>query len=172
MADGALEIEIGGTGPGQYDRVEVDGLTTLGGSLKVEFVELETGDYTPQLGDTFGFLAAFGGANGMFDDFDLPTLSPGLTWALLPGDVTIFLAIVAAAPPATTTGMVRSTRAITSSGATRSTNPAPTSLPTAIMTARLMPTTTPSGVPTSVKPPESGLARWNSSRPIQPFRNQ
>jgi hypothetical protein len=96
LNSGVLEIEIGGKTFGQYDRVTVQGPTTLGGTLKVEFVDLNTGQYAPQAGDTFGFLAAFGGASGMFDNFDLPDLPTGLAWALTPGDVTVFLTIRAA----------------------------------------------------------------------------
>ena len=33
----------------------------------------------------------------MFDAFDLPALADGLDWAILPGDVTTFLAVVEAA---------------------------------------------------------------------------
>jgi hypothetical protein len=96
LNDGVLEIEIGGTAIGQFDRVEVHGVTTLGGTLKVELIDLNTGVYEPQLGDTFGFLAAYGGGGGTFDALDLPELSPGLDWAVLPGDVTYFLSVVAA----------------------------------------------------------------------------
>jgi hypothetical protein len=48
------------------------------------------------LGDTFGFLAAYGGGGGTFDTLDLPDLPPELDWAVLPGDVTYFLSVVAA----------------------------------------------------------------------------
>jgi hypothetical protein len=98
LNSGVLEIEIGGSDVGEYDRVEIDGLTTLGGTLKVSFVELNTGAYVPQLNDAFGILAAYGGDVGAFDDFDLPALDPGLQWALVPGDVTTFLTIVPAPP--------------------------------------------------------------------------
>jgi hypothetical protein len=96
LSSGVLEIEIGGTAPGQYDQLGVDGLTTLGGTLKVELVDVGGGTYVPQLGDSFGFLAAFGGGGGEFDDFDLPELAPGLAWGISPGDVTIFLSVVSA----------------------------------------------------------------------------
>jgi hypothetical protein len=96
LADGVLEIEIGGNQFGQYDRVEVDGAVTLGGTLKVDFVELNTGAYVPQQGDSFAFLAAFGGGDGTFDAFDLPDLPTGLAWAFGPGDATYYLTIIAA----------------------------------------------------------------------------
>jgi pectate lyase len=95
---GVLEIEIGGTGIGQFDRVEVDGVTTLGGTLKVELIDLGGGEYVPQSGDQWGFLAAYGGGGGTFDTLDLPALSPGLEWAILPGDATYFLSVVPIAP--------------------------------------------------------------------------
>jgi hypothetical protein len=96
LNDGTLEIEIGGTTFGQFDRVEVSGVTILGGTLKVVPIDLGGGTYVPQLGDQFAFLASSGGTGGMFDDFDLPVLDAGLEWALLPGNVTTFLAVVAA----------------------------------------------------------------------------
>jgi hypothetical protein len=96
LNDGVLEIEIGGTGVGQYDRVEVQGATTLGGTLRVELISLGGGTFVPQLGDQFAFLAAFGGGGGTFDSLDLPALSPGLQWAILPGDATYLLAVVPA----------------------------------------------------------------------------
>ena len=98
LNSGVLEIEIGGNAPGQYDRLEVHGTTQLGGMLRVRLVDLGTGTFVPQLGDVFGFLAAFGGAGDMFDSFDLPGLSPGLQWAIQPGNVTVFLTVVSAAP--------------------------------------------------------------------------
>jgi hypothetical protein len=91
-----LEIEIGGLASWQYDRVEVDGLTTLGGTLKVELVDIGIGVFEPQLGQSFGIIGAFGGAAGAFEELDLPELSPGLAWALTPGDATIFLSVVSA----------------------------------------------------------------------------
>ncbi len=96
LNSGVLEIEIGGTQPGQFDRLEVHGETTLGGTLKVRLIELNTGPYVPQLGDTFAFLAAFGGGDGQFDGLDVPQLAPGLAWAVAPGDVAYFLTVVAA----------------------------------------------------------------------------
>jgi hypothetical protein len=96
LEDGVLEIEIGGNDEGEYDRVEIDGLTSLGGTLRVEFVELNNDPYVPQLGHSFPFLAAFGGGGGMFDALDLPDLPSGLAWALGAGDLTYYLTIVVA----------------------------------------------------------------------------
>jgi hypothetical protein len=96
LAGGLLEIEIGGKQSGQFDHLEVHGVTHLGGTLKVKLIELNTGPYTPQLGDTFAFLHAFGGGDGEFDTIDAPPLAAGLAWAVAPGDVAYFLTVVTA----------------------------------------------------------------------------
>jgi hypothetical protein len=96
LNSGTLEIEIGGNQLGQFDKLLVSGTATLGGTLQVKLVDLGGGVYVPQLGDVFGFLAASGGAGGSFSAFDLPTLSQGLAWDINPGNVTVFLSVVAA----------------------------------------------------------------------------
>ncbi len=93
LDSGVLDIEIGGTAPGQYDRIEVDGLATLGGTLKVTLVDLGGGTFVPQLGNSFAFLSS-AGTDEKFDAFDLPSLDDGLQWALAPGDVATFLVVV------------------------------------------------------------------------------
>ena len=101
LNSGVLEIEIGGTGMGEYDRVLVDDVTMLGGELNVKLVDPSGGDnpYVPQLGDQIAFLASSGGTGGMFDSFDYPALPVGLAWALTPGNVATFLTIVEASVP-------------------------------------------------------------------------
>ena len=96
LNDGVLEIEIGKLGGGVlYDRLEVDGKITFGGTLRVKLVDLGEGVYEPQAFDSFGvFFPTSGQTEGEFDAFDLPPLAPGLEWALLPGDVTVFLGVV------------------------------------------------------------------------------
>jgi hypothetical protein len=96
LNSGVLEIEIGGTGIGEFDRVLVDDVTTLGGELSVKLVDLAGGisPYVPQLGDQFAFLASDGGTDGMFDTFNYPELPAGLGWALSTGDVATFLTVV------------------------------------------------------------------------------
>jgi hypothetical protein len=96
IREGVLEIEVGGTAFGEFDRIEVAGAATLGGTLKVVLVDLEEGEYEPQLGDVFAFIAAFGGIQDMFDDYDYPELPPGLAWAISPGDVTLYLHVIEA----------------------------------------------------------------------------
>ncbi len=96
LNSGLLVIEVGGTAAGEYDRLEVEGVTTLGGSLNVVAVDLGGGIYVPQLGDQIPFLASEGGTAGEFDMVRFPALAEGLEWAILPGDVTNFLAVVSA----------------------------------------------------------------------------
>jgi hypothetical protein len=97
LNSGTLAIEIGGTDPADYDRIAVDGLTTLGGTLAVTLLDL----FEPQLGDQFAFLVTDSiDPLEMFDalDFSAAPLAEGLGWALTPGDTT-FLTVVEAAPP-------------------------------------------------------------------------
>lgn len=98
LNSGVLEIEIGGTQFDQFDRIEVDGIADFGGTLRVELLNLGGGMYQPQLGDSIPFLAAGGGAGGLFDALELPALAPGLAWQLNPGNVIVFLNVVSAAP--------------------------------------------------------------------------
>jgi hypothetical protein len=96
LNSGMLLIEVGGTEPGQFDRLEVDGVTTLGGVLQVVAVDAGEGLYVPQLGDQIPFLASAGGTTGEFDMKRFPGLAEGLKWTLQPGDVTTFLTVVSA----------------------------------------------------------------------------
>jgi pectate lyase len=97
LNSGVLEIEIGGKQFGEFDRVEVDGVAHLGGTLRVTLVDIGPGGgggaFVPQLGDSFAFLSS-AGTSGAFAAFDLPALAPGLAWAILPGDVATFLGVV------------------------------------------------------------------------------
>jgi hypothetical protein len=100
LNSGILEIEIGGTNPMDYDRVMVDGLATLGGTLVIELIDPSGGDtpFVPQLGDQFTFLESAAGTIEMFDHFDLPEPGPGLAWEFTTGTTTS-LSIVAAPFP-------------------------------------------------------------------------
>jgi autotransporter-associated beta strand protein len=97
-ASSELVIEIANVTPGSYDRLEVGGNAQLAGTLRVELLGSPGNVYAPKLGDVFGFLSVSGGAGGMFDTLDLPSLAPGLTWSINPGNVTVFLHVVAALP--------------------------------------------------------------------------
>jgi hypothetical protein len=98
LNSGALEIEIGGTDPLDYDKIMVTGETTLGGTLTVKLIDPAGGNspFVPELDDQFAFLAT-GSLNPleMFDvlDFSLAELPEGLEWELTTGTTT-FLTVV------------------------------------------------------------------------------
>lgn len=60
-ASGNLTIKIGGTGSTQYDQVEIGGVATLGGSLKITLIN----GFSPAKGDTFAIVRA-GSVQGQF----------------------------------------------------------------------------------------------------------
>jgi hypothetical protein len=74
LESGAVRMNVGGTDPGQYDRIEVTFSLAAGGTLELN---LDNG-YTPTLGDSFQ-LFKFASASGNFT-LDLPTLDNGLAW--------------------------------------------------------------------------------------------
>ncbi len=80
QTSGTLLIELGGTTPGTaFDRVMVGGAASLGGTLDIDLVS----GFVPTRGQTFQFLAAAGGVNGMFANTLFPALPGGLTWNLV-----------------------------------------------------------------------------------------
>jgi hypothetical protein len=60
-AAGALNIELGGLSPAQYDRLAISGSATLSGTLNVS----EINGFTPSSGQTFQVMT-FGARNGVF----------------------------------------------------------------------------------------------------------
>jgi Ca2+-binding RTX toxin-like protein len=74
---GALNIELGGTTPGQFDVLDIQGNATLGGALNVTLI----GGYTPTLGDSFDIVlaTALGGAFDSFTGLDLGALELDVT---------------------------------------------------------------------------------------------
>jgi hypothetical protein len=72
--DAALVIELGGTAPGQYDQINVDGELTLGGTLEISLIN----GFTPSAGQSFDILN-WGSLAGAFSSFILPSLE-GLAW--------------------------------------------------------------------------------------------
>ena len=62
-----LDIEIGGTDPGQFDVLTVTGTATLSGELRVTDIE----PFVPQAGDTFVILTATA-VVGTFDTLTAP----------------------------------------------------------------------------------------------------
>jgi hypothetical protein len=68
LDNAALEIELFGTGLGEFDRLEIDGIATLGGALDIVL----GGGFVPQIGDRFDFLDASGLVGGFdYDPLDL-----------------------------------------------------------------------------------------------------
>ena len=82
---GVLNIEIGGTGSGQFDRLTVSGPATLGGKLNVSLI-----NFAPAAGDSFRFLT-FNSRSGNFATQNLPSLGGGLQFSIVvnPNDLTL-----------------------------------------------------------------------------------
>ncbi len=64
---GALEIEVGGTSPGEFDLLSIGGEANLAGQLVVA-----TDGFDPQADQQFVILTAAGGVSGRFDSVDAP----------------------------------------------------------------------------------------------------
>jgi hypothetical protein len=91
----ALQIEIGGTTPGnQYDQIVVAGDFALDGSLIVSLIN----DFQPTVGQSFNILDWLGTRTGTFSSLTLPTLA-GLSWNTSQLDSTGVLSLVAAGLP-------------------------------------------------------------------------
>jgi hypothetical protein len=76
QAFGGLAVEIGGPAPGTgYDRLDVAGTATLGGSLDVALVN----GFTPAAGDAFSIVNA-ATRTGTFASTSLPPLQAPLAW--------------------------------------------------------------------------------------------
>lgn len=61
-ATSTLNIDLGGTGAGQSDHVDITGNVTMGGTLNRSLIN----GYTPGLGDAIPFMTLVGSANGTF----------------------------------------------------------------------------------------------------------
>jgi T5SS/PEP-CTERM-associated repeat protein len=95
---GVLQIEIGGLGEGEFDRLLHSGLADLGGLLQIILLD----GFQPEYGDSFDFLTAEGGILGQFDQvsgielgeglfFDLSSKSNGLQLTVVPEPSTAIL---------------------------------------------------------------------------------
>jgi hypothetical protein len=88
---GTLAIDLGGTIPvAEYDRLQVDRLAFLSGTLEVSLVDLGSGVFTPSVGNTFTILTAGEGVQGTFDDLQLPG---GFTWNVMYGANSVTLSV-------------------------------------------------------------------------------
>ncbi len=75
LATGSVELELGGTAAGQFDRVAVTGALNAGGSLTLLLVN----GFSPAAGQSFDVLD-FTSSTGVFTALNLPTLTSGLSW--------------------------------------------------------------------------------------------
>lgn len=98
LAAGSTTLfEIGGTGAGQHDELNITGALTAGGTFKVELFA----GVTLAAGNSFDLLD-FGSASGSFA-FSLPALGPGLAWntsnVLTTGTISVVAGAVAIPEP-------------------------------------------------------------------------
>ncbi|MCA9260923.1 MAG: hypothetical protein KDA61_17030, partial [Planctomycetales bacterium] len=74
LIDATLQVDLGGTATGLYDRLLVDRYAFLGGTLAVE---LSNPAFSPQVGDVFTVLTA---TEGVVGEFDLVQFPLGYAW--------------------------------------------------------------------------------------------
>lgn len=95
-ATNVFDVEIGGLNRGsQFDALDVTGMLTLNGQLKVTLINA----FNPSLGDSFDLIN--GSETGTFGSFNFPALSPGLGWDTSQLYTQGILKIVAVPEPAT-----------------------------------------------------------------------
>jgi hypothetical protein len=77
---GALQIELAGAAPGQFDAIHHSGVAALGGALDVSLL----GGFMPEIGDMFEIIVAAGGVSGQFATTaaELPALAGGRRWLI------------------------------------------------------------------------------------------
>jgi len=76
---GTFAVEIGGTGIGQFDVLNISGTATLDGTLNVSLFDYGSGLFAPQAGDFFDILTAQI-LSGQFSTLNLAALDNGLDW--------------------------------------------------------------------------------------------
>ncbi|MFI4883284.1 MAG: GC-type dockerin domain-anchored protein, partial [Phycisphaerales bacterium JB064] len=68
IAGATWRVSVGGLVPATgHDQIAVSGQAVVGGALEVDLEGLDTGTFTPQVGDEFVILTAVGGVSGTFD---------------------------------------------------------------------------------------------------------
>jgi outer membrane autotransporter protein len=72
-ADLSPDIELGGTGTGQFDQLKVTGNVSLAGTLNVSLV----GSFVPATGDVFAIITFMGALSGDFTTKNFPALGGG-----------------------------------------------------------------------------------------------
>jgi hypothetical protein len=77
---GTIQIELQGTGPDEFDRLDLTGAASLDGGLGISTLN----GYVPALGDAFDFLSAANGVVGTFATVQQPNAMPtGLIFDLI-----------------------------------------------------------------------------------------
>lgn len=74
-----VAFELGGAGVGQFDRIALDGVLTMDGTLAISLVN----GFNPTMGNTFDLFSGWTGPmvdNGFVFDFTAATLGEGLSW--------------------------------------------------------------------------------------------
>ena len=89
---GELYIELGGTAPGQFDVLDVNGAATLDGSLNIALIN----GFAPAVGQTFQFLD-YDSRSGVFGA--LNSASPGVTYSVAYNPTGATLTITAVPEP-------------------------------------------------------------------------
>ncbi|WP_265594526.1 hypothetical protein [Haloferula sp. BvORR071] len=80
---GKLNVDITGTSPAQYDRVTVNGVAELNGTLSLRFGEESPGvPFVPAVGQKFNILSASGGVTGTFKTLDTSATPSGLAFRI------------------------------------------------------------------------------------------
>jgi autotransporter-associated beta strand protein len=87
---GKMTIELGGTIPGElYDKLDISGTASLGGTLHVTLIS----GFTPTAGDIFEFLTADAGISGTFASTILPSMPGSLLWEFQYGPNSLRLSV-------------------------------------------------------------------------------
>jgi hypothetical protein len=88
---GILQIELQGTGPDEFDRLDLTGAATLDGGLGISTLD----GYVPTLGDTFNILSAADGVVGTFVTIEQPSAMPsGLVFDVIYGPTLVRLVVM------------------------------------------------------------------------------
>ena len=91
---GDLKIEIGGNTTDKYDNLTIGGIASFAGSLTVELID----GFTPAAGNSFTIMT-FASKTGSFATTNLPVLSSGLKWNVVPSDTNVILSVSKIATP-------------------------------------------------------------------------
>jgi hypothetical protein len=75
VAASTMLFEIGGTGPGEFDKLVVDGSLIAAGSLTIQLID----GFMPAVGNSFD-IHDWGVSRSGTLTLNLPSLSPGLAW--------------------------------------------------------------------------------------------